>query len=122
VTEIRWEADVTGPVAVFVDVAGGLNWSAFVVERAGWVPTPGLSGPQRFRVTSEQPASLHRRWTGDAVDPASAPPDHYLLDETPVDVYDDVHVRADGTVERSALPWPYVAAAAARAQNAPKRS
>jgi hypothetical protein len=106
VTELAWTADVTGPVAVFVDAGGVANWTSFVVAPDQWRAQPGLAGPHRFRVTSDRPGQLGRRWTGEPVAMAAAPPDQYLLDGVPVDVFDDVHVRADGTVETSPLPWP----------------
>jgi hypothetical protein len=123
VAEIGWLADVRGPVAVVVEVAGQTNWSAFVVEPPEWRPVPGLAGRHRFRVTSDRPGTLRRRWTGEVVDPSSAPPDHYLLGDLPVDVYDDVHVGVDGSVNRSALPWPdgVTPALPSSGQKAPKR-
>jgi hypothetical protein len=109
---------------VIVEMAGQTNWSAFVVEPSGWSPVPGLAGHHRFRVTSDRPNVLRRRWTGEVMDPSSVPPDHYVLGDLLLDVYDDVHVLADGSVDRAQLPWPYVAAPAQpwSGQNAPNRS
>ena len=102
---VDWQADGAGPMALFLDLDGILGWTSFVVAD-GWRPTPGLTGPSRFTVSTEVEGPLRRRWTGAEVDPAAAPPDQYLLGSLPVDVFDDVHVAADGTVTSNPLPWP----------------
>jgi beta-mannosidase len=104
--EVVWAGSgYEGPVALFLDVAGVVGWTSFVVAPDDWSPAPGLAGPSRFRVTSDRPGALRRRWTGEEVDPAAAPPDQYLLGDLPVDVYDDTHVSLDGTVTSNPLPW-----------------
>lgn len=102
--EVVWTADVEGPVALFMDVAGVVGWTSFMVAPDGWRPAPGLVGRSRFRVAGE--GELRRRWTGEVVDKTSAPPDQYLLDGRPVDVYDDVDVDDRGVVTAPTLPWP----------------
>jgi hypothetical protein len=109
VGEVEWVADVDGPspMALFMQIGDGpVGWTSFMVAPDGWSPEPGLVGRSRFEVTLERPGALRRRWTGEAVsDLKAVPPDHYLLDGVPVDVFDDVVVRADGRVETPALPW-----------------
>jgi len=93
------------PMALFLDLDGVVGWTSFMVAPDGWSPEPGLVGRSRFTVTSDRPGPLRRRWTGEEVDPSAAPPDQYLLGDLPVDVYDDVHVHADGRVTTNPLPW-----------------
>jgi beta-mannosidase len=113
--EVVWTADTGGaghndnddaaPIALFLDLDGVAGWTSFMVAPDGWSPQPGLVGQSRFTVTSDRPGPLRRRWTGDVVDPSAAPPDQYLLGDLPVDVYDDVHIHADGRVTTKPLPW-----------------
>ncbi len=105
VAEVAWDADVEGPVALFLDLGGAVSWTSLVVAPDGWSPVPGLTGPHRFRLTSDRPAPLRERWTGAETDPAQVPPGQYLLGESPVDVWDDVHVKVDGSVVTTSLPW-----------------
>jgi beta-mannosidase len=113
VDEVVWTASWEGPVALFMTVGNGApGWTSFMVAADGWSPVPGLTGRARFAVSGPgagagSPGSLVRRWTGEPVPSLDAvPPDQYLLDGVPVNVFDDVRVAADGTVERaSPLPW-----------------
>jgi beta-mannosidase len=105
VAEVSWTA-TDGPVALFLDLAGVVGWTSFVVAPDGWAPAPGLRGPTRFRVTGDRDEPLRRRWTGEYVDPAAAPPDQYLFGDVPVDVFDDTHITAAGDVRTNGLPWP----------------
>jgi beta-mannosidase len=108
--EVEWVAvgDRPTAVALFMDLDGVVGWTSFMVAPDDWSPAPGLTGRSRFAVTSEwrdAGAPLRRRWTGDEVDPAAAPPDQYLLGDLPVDVFDDVHVGPEGRVTTNPLPW-----------------
>lgn len=105
--EVVWTADVEGPVALFMEVAGIVGWTSFMVAPDGWSPEPGLVGRAQFSVDAPDFASpLRRRWTGDVVDRRAAPPDQYMLGDRPVAVYDDVSVDAAGRVTTNPLPWP----------------
>ncbi len=106
VAEVSWTADVEGPVALFLELDGHVGWTSFVVADEHWRPVPGLAGPSRFSVVTELARPLRRRWTGDVVDPAAAPPDQYLLGDVAIDVWDDVTVDASGVVKSNPLPWP----------------
>jgi beta-mannosidase len=106
--EVSWlaPADFAGPVALFMTVGDGLpGWTSFMVAPDGWSPAPGLTGRARFVVSCD--GALVQRWTGEPVASLDAVlPDQYLLDGVPLNVFDDLTIGSDGTVERAApLPW-----------------
>jgi hypothetical protein len=106
VTEVEWGADTEGPVALFLDLDGVVGWTSFIVAPDGWEATPGLVGPRRFSVAHQLPADLRERWTGTPTDPSDVPPGQYRLGAIDLEVFDDIVVYGDGSIERNALPWP----------------